>query len=360
MKVIFRVDASIEMGTGHVMRCLSLAEKLKRKDHKSIFLSREHKGNLNELIKSEGHGLYSLKCTSKKSLPIGSLNWNKHAHWLGEDLDSDSEQTKIILKEELPDWLVVDHYALDSSWEKKVQPFTKKIMVIDDLADRKHESDFLLDQTFGRETKDYLGLVPDKCKVLTGSQHSLLRNEFTSQREESLRRRKKNQDLGNILVCMGGVDKDNYTSIVLKELQTCSLPVNAEVKVVLGKNSPWINDVVKISNNMPWNTEVLIDTKSMAELISNADLSIGAAGSTSWERCCLGLPTIQMITADNQKYIAKSLSSVGAIKLLDDISQLPFLIKTASQWMRSVSKRCSLVTDGKGTDRVVSKLEEIL
>jgi len=360
MKVIFRVDASIEMGTGHVMRCLSLAEKLKNNNYRSIFVSREHKGNLNHLIKSQGHGLYSLEANREIGSSLDDLNWNKHAHWLGETLDCDSDETKRILKKELPDWLVVDHYALDANWEKEVQSLTTKLMVIDDLADRQHESNLLLDQTYGRQKEDYKGLLPDLCKVLVGSKHSLLRNEFAIYREPSLRRRSTNQDLRSILISMGGSDKDNFTALVLKQLKNCSLPSYTEIKVVLASSSPWIKEVTKISNLMPWKTEVIIDSRSMAELMSKADLSIGAAGSTSWERCCLGLPTIQMVTADNQKFIAESLASAGAIKLLENINELPALIKTAPEWMISVSKKSSFIVDGKGVDRVALQMEKIL
>lgn len=359
MKFMFRVDASIQMGAGHVMRCLTLADQLKEKGHVCTFICRAHTGHLNKLIISKGHGLYSFEFDKTSQFSMDNLNWNKHAHWLGVSLHSDSQQTKIILKSELPDWLVVDHYALDSSWEKEVKPFAQKLMVIDDLADRKHESDLLLDQTFGREGRDYLGLVPKKCEVLAGSYHSLLRQEFAALRPTSLRRRGINQVPCNILISMGSMDKDNYTSIILKALQVCSLPNNAAIKVVLDSNAPWVSDVMKIAADMPWSTEVVIDSKSMAELMSNADLAIGAAGSTSWERCCLGLPTIQMVTADNQQFIAQCLSSAGAIKLLENIGQLPLLIRTAPSWMSSVSKSCRLVTDGRGVERVVSKLEEL-
>ncbi len=358
MKIVFRVDASIQIGAGHVMRCLSLADRLKKKGYQCIFLSRPHTGHLNDLIASKGYGIQPIEFDESDSGSKHKLVWNAHAHWLGATWHSDAEKTNLVLGKELPDWLIVDHYALDSCWEKKVTPYVGKIMVIDDLADRKHECDFLLDQTFGRESSDYSGLVPTSCKVLTGAHYSLLRDEFTKWREKSLRRR-ENGVLRNILISMGAMDKDNYTSNVMKALRSCNLPDDVVITVVMGSNAPWISDVMKIAADMPWNTKVKLDVKSMAKLMCDADLAIGAAGSTSWERCALGLPSIQIVIAKNQRFIAHSLAEVGAVKALEDLYQLPTLIKTAPDWMSLVSQNCRLITDGKGMDKVVSKLEKL-
>ena len=358
MKIMFRVDASIQIGAGHVMRCLALADRLKKKGNQCIFLSRSHIGHLNELIVSKGHGIQSVELDQAYACPEHEVVVNTHAHWLGTTWQSDAKQTNVVLAREQPDWLVVDHYSLDASWEKKITPLVGKIMVIDDLADRKHESDLLLDQTFGREIDDYSGLVPKTCKVLTGAKYSLLREEFAESREESLRRRETGL-LSNILISMGAMDKDNFTSNVLRALKKCDLPDSTMITVVMGVNAPWVSDVRKVAVGMPWSIEVKVDVKSMAELMCNADLAIGAAGSTAWERCTLGLPTIQMVTADNQVFVAQCLSAVGAVKKLENLDELPFLINTALKWMPLVSNTCSMVTDGRGADKVVSELEAL-
>lgn len=353
---MFRVDASIQMGAGHVMRCLALADRLERKGHQCIFLSRSHPGHLNNLITSKGYRVISTELDEVYDNSECQLDWNAHAHWLGATLHSDAQQTRLVLECERPDWLVIDHYAIDSIWEKIIKPFVGKIMVIDDLVDREHYCDLLLDQTFDRKISEYSGMVPKNCKVLTGAKYSLLRDEFSERRAESLLRR-DNGRINNILVSMGGMDKDNFTSLVLEELKNCQFEDDIVIKVVLGANAPWLSDVKNIVTDMPWKTKLEIDVKSMADLMVEADLAIGAPGSTSWERCALGLPSILIITAENQKSIAKNLESVGAIKVLDCLNHLPMLIKAAPSWLSQVSNKCKSITDGRGIDNLLIEME---
>ena len=358
MKTMFRVDASIEMGAGHVMRCLVLADRLKRQGHQCIFLSRSHPGHLNDLIASKGHRVVSAELDKVHDNSKCQLDWNAHAQWLGVALQSDAQQTRLVLDRECPDWLVIDHYAIDSFWEKIISSFVGKIMVIDDLVDREHYCDVLLDQTFGRKMSEYSGMVPKHCKVLTGAKYSLVRDEFAERRAESLLRR-DNGRINNIFVSMGGMDKDNYTSLVLEELKNCYFEDGTVIKVVLGANAPWLSEVKSIVTDMPWETRLGIDVKSMADLMVEADLAIGAPGSTSWERCALGLPSILIVTAENQKSIAKNLEAVGAVKVLDCRDDLPMLIKTAPSWLSAVSHKCKSITDGRGVDNLLIEMENL-
>tara|TARA_B100000963_G_C22638321_1_gene678888 strand:- start:304 stop:1383 length:1080 start_codon:yes stop_codon:yes gene_type:complete len=358
MKIMFRVDASIQMGAGHVMRCLVLADHLEKQGHQCIFLSRSHPGHLNDLIASKGYRVASAELDTVYDNSKGQLDWNMHAHWLGVALQSDAQQTRLVLERERPDWLVIDHYAIESSWENIVSSHVGKIMVIDDLVDREHYCDVLLDQTFGRKISEYSGMVPKHCKVFTGVKYSLLRDEFAQRRAESLLRR-DNGRIKNIFVSMGRMDKDNYTSIVLEKLKNCQFEGDIVVKVVLGANAPWLSDVKSIVANMPWETILEIDVKSMADLMVEADLAIGAAGTTSWERCALGLPSILIVTAENQRSIAKNLESVGAVKVLDCLDNLPMLIKTAPSWLSEVSHKCKTITDGHGIDNLLIEMENL-
>ena len=357
MKILFRVDASIQMGAGHVMRCLALADRLRGLGHNCIFLSRSHPGHLNNLISSKGYRVVSAELDKAYNYPASQVNWNAHAHWLGVTLELDAQQTSLVTERERPNWLVIDHYAIDLFWEKIVSQFVGKIMVIDDLVDRKHYCDLIIDQTFGRKPSEYFGLVPKNCKVLTGTKYSLLRDEFAERRVESILRR-DNKLVGNILISMGAMDKDNYTSLVLQELKNCCLEVGTSITVAMGGNSPWLSEVKKIASDMPWKTKLEVDVKSMANLMVEADLAIGASGSTSWERCALGLPTILIITAENQKTIAKNLEAAGAVKLLEHLNQLPTLIKTAPTWLSEVSHKCRVLTDGCGIDNLLIEMED--
>ena len=356
MKFLFRVDSSILIGTGHTMRCLTLANHLKSVGHECIFICRAQDGHLGKYIINAGYQLYLLKSHSELKHKKFSFDWNDHAKWLGVHWSLDAKESLAITKNVKPDWLIIDHYALDTSWETVIRPFVKNVMVIDDLEDRDHDCDILLDQTFGRKKYGYEKKVPKNCKLLCGSKYSLLREEFKNWRKTSFLNREVAK-LNNILINLGGIDKDNFTSLVLEALKVSKLPGTCTLTVIMGSNAPYISNVKKIASEMPRKTEVKVGVEDMAELMAHADLAIGAGGSTAWERCCLGLPTIQLVIAENQNFLAESLDKAGVVKALNNIDALPNLIETAPKWMSQISQKCRSVTDGEGVKRVVSNFE---
>ena len=282
-----------------------------------------------------------------------------HAAWLGEDWETDAEQTKVGAGGMVADWIIVDHYALDARWELALASNYRMLMVIDDLADRSHSCDLLLDQTFGRDAQDYSHLVPADCQVLCGSQYALLRPEFTALRSYSLKRR-ASPALRELLITMGGVDKDNATGQVLEVLRSCPLPADCRITVIMGGTAPWLDEVRKQAHDMPCQTQVLVGIRDMAQLMADSDLAIGAAGATSWERCCLGVPTIMLVLAENQRKIAEVLSEAGAVRLVD-ASKLKSQSLIAPEYLEplslcSVSHAAAAITDGFGTARVTQVL----
>jgi len=355
-KIVFRCDASIQIGSGHVMRCLTLADELVGQGTQCFFICRQHDGNLIEVLRQRGYQVYVLPLESN-SANASQDNQLTHADWLATTQHRDAELSISIVKVIQPDWLIVDHYALDESWEKRLHPYCKKLMVIDDLADRKHDCDVLLDQNFGRDPQDYAAYVNEDCELLCGSNYALLRPEFAEWRSYSLERRQHNK-LASILINLGGVDKDNITTKILKELQTKSLPDHCSMNIVMGSTSPWIEAVKQQAAIMQWRTVVKVGVDNMAELMANSDLAIGAAGSTSWERCCLGLPTIMLVLADNQRDIANVLEGVGAAltfninKLEAEPLALGQCIASILPKMRAMSRVASAVTDGLGVTRL--------
>lgn len=356
-KIVFRCDASIQIGSGHVMRCLTLADELSRRGAECSFICRQHDGNLIKEIQQQGYKVYPLPLEHDLGVESESKAILAHADWLASTQHRDAELSCLIVEKMTPDWLIVDHYALDESWEKKLKPYCKKIMVIDDLADRKHHCDVLLDQNFGRDAQDYAAHVNEDCKLLCGSNYALLRPEFAEWRSYSLERRQHNK-LASILINLGGVDKDNITIKILKALQTKSLFDHCSITIVMGSTSPWIEAVKQQAATIQWHTVVKVGVNNMAELMANSDLAIGAAGSTSWERCCLGLPTIMLVLADNQQIIASALEAVGAARTFDinilEAEPLAFdqVIKSVVPKMKDMSKAASNVTDGLGALRL--------
>lgn len=363
LQIAFRVDASLRIGTGHVMRCLTLADALAADDAECHFLCREHPGHLIEAIRTRGYHVHVLPApTTVASASQEESDQPAHADWLGVNWQDDARQSRAILEVLAPDWLIVDHYALDKRWEQQGVPQVCRLMVIDDLADREHSADLLLDQNLGRQAADYAGLVPNHCTRLIGPRYALLRPEFARLREKSLARREQPQ-LKKLLITMGGVDKDNATGQVLEALASCALPRDCRISVVMGGNAPWLTQVKDQATTMPWPTEVVVNVTDMAERMTQADLAIGAAGSTSWERCCLGLPTLMVILAENQRIIANTLQAMGAAKLIEDSETLKLALPNALRTLLAppalinMNQAAAEITDGQGLARVCRAIQ---
>lgn len=365
MKVVFRVDASLQIGTGHVMRCLTLADALKASGAGCRFICREHQGHMLELIRERGYEAIGLSGEFEDCEPCLDVTRETeptHAAWLGTYWSTDAEQTLAALGSEAVEWLIVDHYALDARWEHVLRQACRKLMVIDDLADRQHDCDLLLDQNLGREPADYGGWVLEHCAVLTGPRNALLRPEFAALREYSLQRRAEPQ-LKHLIVTMGGVDQSDVTSTVLEALLRCSLPENCHITVVMGTHAPWLGRVRELAERMPWPTEVKVNISNMAELMADSDLAIGAAGSTAWERCCLGLPTLVLVLAMNQRQVAEALKNKGAVRIIGEGDKAACSLSAAFDELhdlnrlREMSDAGSHITDGQGVDRVLGYLQ---
>lgn len=367
MRVVFRADASLDIGTGHVMRCLTLADALSVKGVECCFISRDLQGNLIEQTRQRGYTVHVLPGSEGKQA-VSQEPF--HAAWLGVSWEVDAAESLPYLRELNPTWLVVDHYALDSRWEVATRECWQRLFVIDDLADRAHIADVLLDQNLGRNASDYESLLPTHAQRLVGPRYALLRPEFSELRPYSLERRKSGE-LRHILISLGGVDKDNATGAVLRTLRSCPLPDDCTITVIMGSHAPHLDDINALAAEMPWPTNVAINVNDMAKRMAEADLAIGAAGSTSWERCCLGLPSLMLVLADNQDEIARQLHrygaaiNVGNIKRHDwefcFINGLSYFLDDTAMRLK-VIKSSSEVSDGRGAFFIVENilLEEVV
>jgi len=358
-KIVFRVDSSFVIGSGHLYRCMTLAKKLAEYKVESHFICRNLNGNLNALIVDHGFGLTILAEPREASF-VGLEGCES---WLGVTQREDSLQCEKIIKQLNPRWVVVDHYGIGFEWEKNISEYCEKICVIDDLANRKHNCELLVDQNFGRSEVDYVSLVPPYCTILCGAKFAILREDFRVLR----RLRKLNQShpsYKKLLIFMGGKDNLDLTSRVLADLRHIILPTNWRFLVVLGLESRWEKEVKQLSLSMPALTEVLVNVNNMAEVMASCDLAIGSPGTSTWERCCLGLPSLMIIQAENQKMIAKNLSEAGAAIALDAESDLGFSLKDAINNLlsndalrASLSKLSSEIIDGDGVERIADYLK---
>lgn len=365
--VAFRVDASFEIGSGHVMRCLTLAQALRESGVTCTFMCADLPGNMCNFIKKNGFEVWKVSrphsaCFNEEALssPLD------HSRWLGCSQLEDAQLCKRILRENFYDWIVVDHYALDAAWERELRHCCSKILVIDDLADRLHDCELLVDQSLGRRRQDYKELVGCDTTLMVGASYALLRPEFFSFRASSLARR-RNITVKHITINMGGADSGNATGQILEVLKNQSFLSSLIITVIMGGLSPWVDAVKASAERLRSQVEVVVSISNMAEVMSNSDLMIGAAGSTSWERCCLGVPALMVVLADNQEHIAAALQSAKAAVSVGRPSDRDFssnVLNALKCWLerpellRQCSEFASHITDGLGVDRVVTKMVE--
>lgn len=308
MTFVFRVDASTPIGIGHLMRCLTLAEVLQSSGAITKFICRAHPGNLIHLLQEKGMSVAVLPPPVLNDPSLGQ----GYARWLGVSQQQDTEQSISALNAERPDWLIVDHYGLDADWERRIRPHVGKVMVIDDLANRAHECDVLLDQNYSEQLEQrYKGLVPESCTILNGPKYALLRPEYGFYRTLLQDHVGK---VERIFVFFGGSDANNVTGMALEVLSHPNLQ-SVQVDVVVGANNPHLNSIQQQIANRP-NTTLYGPRSHLADLMAKADLALGAGGVSTSERLCLGVPSMVISIAENQVESCLALHRAGYINYL--------------------------------------------
>ncbi|AXH98456.1 UDP-2,4-diacetamido-2,4,6-trideoxy-beta-L-altropyranose hydrolase [Sporosarcina sp. PTS2304] len=266
--VLIRTDASVAMGSGHVMRCVTVAECLRDRGCDVIFMMEPLPGNLIEWVKAKGF------LVVQNFQPV--------------------------------DVCIIDHYGIDEGWERSIRDDVKKIVVIDDLANRRHDCNMLIDQNMVPNFESrYDTLVPDHCHKLLGPIYLIMRDEFIQARRQA---KVRDGRVHNVLVFMGGSDPTNETMKVLNALNGSSF---TKVDVVVGASNVMKQDIELLCAEAGYTFYCQIDY--MARLMEQADFSFGAGGSTTWERCYVGLPSSSTIVADNQLITTETAANLGAV-----------------------------------------------
>jgi len=345
-KIFVRVDSGLEIGTGHLMRCLALAEIIKDYGFKICFISKELEGNVYDLI-------------LKKGFEIKYIANNKNNEEL---IESDaSDVLKIISKEKEKPHMIVDHYNLDEKWEEIVRKNIKKLIVIDDLANRKHNCDLLLDYNlYENMEKRYSGLLSEQCKLLLGPEYGLLRKEFLYARENAFTRKKFHE----IMISFGGSDPDNETTKVLIALKKIQFE-NLRINVIIRNTNPNKNRIKELCSSIK-NCFLYNDIENIEEFMLKSDLAIGAGGITTWERCCLGLPSVVATIADNQIELTETIAKRNCIIYLGNSKKLipedyeKCLKEINSKTLTEMSTKCFEIIDGRGCFRVSENIYKLL
>jgi UDP-2,4-diacetamido-2,4,6-trideoxy-beta-L-altropyranose hydrolase len=357
MHIVFRTDASSQIGTGHVVRCLTLADALREQDAKCQFVCRDHEMHLIDYIQFRGYAAHALPRSQVGASFKSDLT---HAHWLGTDWKTDAAQTRQALGSEVLDWLIVDHYALDYRWESALRSSCKYVMVIDDLADRQHDCDFLLDQNYGSSAYRYRDLVPPDCTQFNGPEYALLKPAYA---KRSAQQPARDGQVCRVLVYFGGgTDAANLIRLAAQTFKAPNL-AHIELDIVVGMsyaNQSLLEELVAPRGNATIHREL----PDLADLMAKADLAIGAGGATTWERCCLGLPSIVISIADNQRPASEALAADGLIEYLghSDVITPEMIHEKITELLgkperlRELSEKGMKLVDGNGINRVVDQI----
>lgn len=340
-KIAFRADARVDLGTGHVMRCLTLARYLRAEGWDVVFVTLEESGRL---------------CPGLSDFSV-----------IVVPPDATTADEVALVRGARAHIVVVDHYERDARLETPVR-VDSFVFVIDDLADRRHDCDALLDQTPGRVPSDYTPWTPDSCKFFLGGNYSLLRPEFAELRPRSLNRRQGLEVPRTLLVSCGGTDPKGASMVVLEALNLTRHCF--EVTLILPTASPFFQKVQERARTWshPSAVTLLARTSDMAELMVKADIAIGAGGTTSWERCCLGLPCLNLKIAENQTLVNRVLTEQGAIVDLGEIEDLKpeTLAALLDRLCRDTKRLCQMskvasgLIDGRGCSRIGQALAQLI
>ena len=348
MHVVFRADASTRIGTGHEMRCLTLAESLRRAGDSVQFVSRELPGHLCDVVEQRGIAVHRLAAAGES-----------HG-WLGVEWSRDAQETRqAIAHGPRADWLVTDHYGLDERWERALRNTAANVLAIDDLADRSHDCDVLLDQNLvARMDERYDGLLPAHCRALLGPRYALLQPEYAELRASAQARR---GPIRRILLFFGGADLSDLTSRGVRAFLSLRR-TDVMLDVVIPASGSSADTTRRLAEG---HDNVVLHERlpTLAPLMHRADLAIGGGGATSWERLCLGLPALVVTLADNQRRIAEELHRRGLIVWLgheDEVDESLIARALDAQLARGAdeawSTRALATVDGRGAERVVGAL----
>lgn len=346
MNIFFRVDVSPIIGTGHLSRCLNLAQELSDRGEKCTFIVRDIEDTFARKVISLGFELLILE-SSQSVIREFKLEEkiNEYSYWLKVTQSTDANETIEKIKSHDADWMIIDHYALDVEWEQIVAPHVKQIMVIDDLANRKHLCEILLDHslTNNLESRYDKLLIKDSVKLL-GPNFALLHKDFYNLRSHSKSIKNK---LRRIFIYFGGFDNNGLTVQVLKDLEN-HFPKMLDIDIVFNGSEEDLNYIQTLALE---NNKIKLHTNlnSLAPLMKEADIAIGAAGITTWERCAVGLPSIVFSVAENQEHIAQEMQKRNFIVYLGKVSEYKetSLINAFSKFYKNPellnawSKRCS-------------------
>jgi UDP-2,4-diacetamido-2,4,6-trideoxy-beta-L-altropyranose hydrolase len=361
VEVALRVDASATIGLGHLKRCLSLAHALRSRGASCRFVARDLGLDAAALASASGFEVHRLAAPSpvngEAAADLGSSI--AHAHWAGVSQAQDAADTLAALRSALPEWLVVDHYSLDATWHRALSgALGCRLAAIDDLADRDLAVDLLVDHNLaGNHRAKYGERLPAVARLLGGPRYALLGPAYAG-----AARCVVDEQVASIGIFMGGVDAAGFSAAAL---DACSLAgFDGPVEIATTSANPHLARLAAAAAARP-NTRLCTDLADLCAFFARHGLQIGAGGGATWERCCLGAPTLAVVVADNQRPVLQPLAGLGVLATSDAApgcqrnlaADLRRLLDDAPQ-RRRLSARAQQLVDGHGAARVAEALLE--
>jgi UDP-2,4-diacetamido-2,4,6-trideoxy-beta-L-altropyranose hydrolase len=351
--VAIRTDVSSRIGSGHLVRCLTLADELRRAGADVLFLSRPHDMPVADRIRASGFSVVELPSATG----LTGTSDREYSAWLGVPQEQDAEQSLHALGDAV-DLLIVDHYGLDIVWESRLANACRSVLVIDDLANREHHADMLLDQNLRPDgAYAYASLVPDRCRVLSGPSYALIHDEYVRAR----RPWRECHRVSRLLVTLGGFDDLALVRVIVEGLSDVDTQLEA-VDLVVADPGRARDQLSPLAASLP--LQIHGPRPHLADLMAHADLAVGAGGGTTWERLCVGLPSVVTSRADNQRRGTRELAALGAVVDLGDAAALsPADVRNAvdglaasDEQRRHMHELGQALVDGQGRRRVVASL----
>ncbi len=357
MRVAIRVDASRAIGTGHVRRCLALAEALRRSGAQVRFVSRDHGLDVAATIAPAGFDVAMLPPPPADFAGDPAV---PHGAWAGVAAEQDVAETVAAVRTFAPNWVVIDHYGFDARWHDGVRNRLRcRVAAIDDVADRGFACDLLIDHNHARDHRaKYRSVLPASADLLGGPHYALLGPAFADAPRYAFR-----EAVGSIGIFMGGVDLPNTSLAVLEGVEAAGF--GGPVEIVATSANPNLPTLHEAAARRPA-TRITTDLQDLAAFFARHDLQVGAGGGASWERCCIGVPTLLLVIADNQLAVAPDLAADGIAALVEppqscdphDIGRAVAALIDDPARRAELARRARALVDGRGAARVAARMME--
>lgn len=355
MNVAFRVDASTEIGLGHVARCLSLAQALSELGAVCRFLTRDLGIDVARQVRLAGFECHALPAPATNHRPPSA--GYPHADWAGVDWSVDVQESIAALGDARPGWVIVDHYSFDASWHRAMRRWAGcRMAAIDDLGDRDLDVDLLIDHNHAIDHRAKYGShLAANAPILAGPRCALIGPSYANARRHTVR-----AAVRSIGIFMGGADRGGFSQTALRACDAAGF--RGEIEVVTTSANPGLAALQIQIANRP-GARLSMDLPSLADFYVRHDVQIGASGGSTWERCCVGSPTLAIIVAENQRMVLQPLDGLGVLLAVDEI---PVSVDSLARELRtlidnpglreSLSARARQLVDGRGAQRVAEYL----